>query len=266
MTFVDVSGLPHHTIHRMDHEIFDEIDAVVQMEPSEGADPELLGLLASIGIEKGKPFAPDERMQKILKDAAAIGAATARTLAARPRDEAFYWYPGKSYWSTPFVGGSQEFLANGARVLDSRTFFHFYATGITPAMAHAPVGVGSQYAVLYLDSEGQPFDGAETYSVTLPPNVPANDFWSFVVYDNQTRSMLQTDQRLPGVSSIGDDVQQNADGTYTIVFAPEAPDDPQSNWIQAIPGKGWNTVFRLYGPLEPWFDKTWRPGDAFPGE
>src|SRR5690606_32564505 len=138
----------------------------------------------------------------------------------------------------------------------------FYATGITPAMAREIVGVGSQYAMLYLDSEGLPFDGAKTYSVTLPPNIPAKDFWSFVVYDNQTRSMLQTDQRFPGVDSIGKSVQPNEDGSHTVWIGPEAPDGKESNWVQTIPGKGWNGVLRLYGPLEPWFDKTWRPADA----
>ena len=42
---------------------------------------------------------------------------------------------------------------------------------------------------------------------------------------------------------------------------PEAPKGKESNWVQTVPGKGWNTILRLYGPLEPWFDKTWRPGE-----
>jgi hypothetical protein len=261
MNFINVSGVFHNTIHRMDYGIFEEINAVVQAEPAEGQDPELLGLLASIGIKKGRPFKPDARMKKILTEAADVGAATVRTLAARPRDDSFYYYPGEGVWATPFPGGSHEFLEDGAVVLDGRAYFHFYATGITPAMTSKMVGKGSQYAVAYTDAGGKPLDGSKTYKVHLPPKVPAKDFWSFTLYDNQTRAMLQTDQQFPGVSSLDEDMQPNADGSFDVYFAPEAPPGKASNWIQTVPGKGWNMLFRLYGPLDPWFQKTWRPGD-----
>ena len=97
--------------------------------------------------------------------------------------------------------------------------------------------------------------------VRVPANVPAKKFWSFTVYDNQTRSMLQTDARFPAIGSNTEGVVQNEDGSYDIYFGPEAPKGKQSNWVQTIPGKGWNTIFRLYGPLEPWFEQTWRPGE-----
>jgi hypothetical protein len=261
MTFLNVSGKAFNTIHAMDFDLFEEVNAVVQAEPPEGQEPEILGLLASIGIEKGKPFRPDSRMRRILEEAADVGAATVRTLAARPRDDQFFYYPGRSNWVTPFVGGSYRFLVDGVRLLDARSFFFFYATGITPAMTMAPVGKGSQYAVAYMDSKGRPLDGGKAYKVHLPPNVPAKDFWSFVVYDNQTRSMLQTNQQFPSVSSAREGVQQNEDGSYDIYFGPKAPLGKKGNWIQTVPGKGWNMLFRLYGPLKPWFDKTWRPGD-----
>jgi hypothetical protein len=261
MNFINVSGVFHNTIHRMDYEIFEEINEVVQAEPAEGQNPELLGLLASIGIKKGKPFKPDARMKKILTEAADVGAVTVRALAARPREDMFYYYPGESVWATPFPGGSHEFIEDGAVVLDGRAYFHFYATGITPAMTSKMVGKGSQYAMAYTDAKGNTLDGGKTYKVHLPPNVPAKDFWSFTLYDNQTRAMLQTDQQFPGVSSLDKELQQNADGSYDVYFGPEAPAGKESNWIQTVPGKGWNMLFRLYGPLDPWFDKTWRPGD-----
>jgi len=261
MTFVNMSGKFQNTIHRMDYEIFEEVNDVVQREPTGGGNPEVLGLLASIGIQKGREFNPDARMKKILTEAADVGAATVRTLAARPREEAFYFYPGESYWNTPFVGGSHEFLDNDVRLLDARSYFFFYATGITPAMTAEMIGKGSQYAVTYVDSSGNALDGSKTYRVHLPPDVPAADFWSFTLYDNQTRSMLQTDQQFPGIDSNMRDLQQNADGSYDIYVAPTAPEGKESNWVQSAPNKGWNTVFRLYGPLQSWFDKTWRPGD-----
>ncbi len=123
------------------------------------------------------------------------------------------------------------------------------------------VGAGSQYAVAYLDSDGNPFDGSKTYKVNMPAPVPAKDFWSFTLYDNQTRSMLQTDQQFPGIDSMKNDLLKNADGSVDIYVGPKAPKGKESNWIQSAPGKGWNTLLRLYGPLEPWFDKTWMPGD-----
>ena len=261
MKFINVSGVFNNTIHRMDYGIFEEINEVVQAEPADSGDPELLGLLASIGIQKGKPFAPDARMKKILEEAADVGATTVRTLAARPRDDMFYFYPGESVWSTPFPGGSHEFLDNGARLLDARAYFHFYATGITPAMTAKMVGKGSQYAVAYSDANGNALDGSKTYKVHLPPNVPAKDFWSFTLYDNQTRAMLQTDQQFPGRASVDKGVMQNADGSYDMYFGPKPPTGKEGNWIQTVPGKGWNMLFRLYGPLQPWFDKTWRPND-----
>jgi hypothetical protein len=260
MTMVNVSGQPFCTIHRMDASLFDEVNDVVQAEPPDGQNPEILGMLASIGITKGASFSPDERMSAILADAADVAAATVRTLAARPRDEAYYFYPGDRVWQNPFIGGSHEFLADGARLLDARAYFHYYATGITPAMSKAHVGVGSQYAVAYLDADGEPLDGSRTYCVHLPPDVPAKDFWSFVVYDNQTRSMLQTDQQFPSISSARG-AEQNPDGSYDVYFGPQAPASGSANWIQTVPGRGWNMLFRLYGPLESWFDKTWLPGD-----
>jgi hypothetical protein len=261
MKFVNISGQFDNTIHRMDYGYWEELNNTIQAEPLEGLDVETRGLLASIGIKKGKDFKPDARMKKILIDAAMIGSVTARALTARPVDQRHYLYPGERVWTNPFIEGRYDFLLDGERLLDSRIYMHFYATGITPAMAVKNVGKGSQYAIAYLDKDGNPLDGSKTYKINLPKDVPAKDFWSFTLYDNQSRGMLQTDQRFPGVDSNKKGLKQNADGSFDVYFGPKAPEGQANNWIQTDPSKGWNTILRLYGPLDAFYDKTWKPGD-----
>jgi hypothetical protein len=258
--FIELSGKAFNTIHANDYSFFEEVNMAIQEEPEGSGDPELVGQLAAIGIQKGVPFEPDARMKKILTDAAVIGSAISRAHIFDTRDREAYLYEN-SYWKTAFVGGNHLFTyEDGGRRLDARTMFFYYATMITPAMAARVVGVGSQYALATVDSEGRALDGAKSYRLTLPANVPAKDFWSIVVYDNQTRSMLQTDQQFPSLNS-DRGVKANPDGSTDVYFGPEAPAGKESNWIQTIPGKGWNTVFRIYGPLEPWFEQNWKPGE-----
>jgi hypothetical protein len=260
--FINISGVPHNTVHANDYGFYEELNQLVQEEPNEATDPETLGLLASIGIEKGKPFTPDARMKKVLTEAAAVGNATARTLLVKPRDKANFYYPDGS-WRNPLLIGGYEFLQQpGVRSLDSRSNSFYYFTGSTPAMSMKMIGKGSQYAYTFVDSEGKPLDGAKTYKVHLPPNIPAKNFWSIILYDNQTRSELQTDQTYPSLGSQKKDLVINPDKSVDVWFGPTAPAGKEANWLQTLAGKGWNPMLRLYGPLEPWFEKTWRPSEV----
>jgi hypothetical protein len=258
--FMNFSGKQINTVHANNFKFFEELNAVIQYEPDDAFDPELVGLFASIGIKKGQPFGPDARMKKILTEAVATGNATARAISFAPRKESVYFYPDRR-WTSPFAGMSSEFLNNGERVLDDRIFFHYVATGITPAMAAPKVGSGSVYAFTARDAEGRYLDGGKTYKVTLPAPIPVNNFWSFMVYSGQHRSMLETDQKLAGLDSNNPSVKANDDASYTMWFGPSAPQGHEGNWIQTMPAKSYNVLLRLYGPLQPWFDKTWKPGD-----
>ena len=261
VNWVNVAMKDFNTLHAQDATFFDEVNITVQEEPNSAEDPEILGLLASIGIQKGKDFAPDARMQKILAEAAAVGTAAQRSILFRNRDEKVVIWPGSKSWEIGFAGGSHEFLNDGVSLINSRVRFHFYATGITPAMVKPPVGAGSQYVIGLRDAEGRALDGSKTYRIHIPPNVPAKQFWDITVYDNQTRSLLQTDNPYPGVTSIDSGTIQNVDGSYDVYIGPKPPSGDKVNWIQTVPGKGWNMLWRIYGPTQVWYDGGWRPSE-----
>lgn len=258
--FHNLSGKKFNTVHANDFKFFEELNAVIQYEPADAFDPEIVGQFAAIGIKKGQTFAPDARMRKLLTEGVAIGNAAARSISFSPRKKSAYFWVDRQ-WTSPFAGLSYEFLNNGERVLDDRIFFHYIATGITPAMAAPEVGTGSVYAFAATDSEGRYLDGGKTYKVDMPHPIPFNNFWSFMVYSGQHRSMLETDQKLAGLDSNKPSVKPNADGSYTMWFGPKPPQGHEGNWIQTVPGKSFNSLLRIYGPLQPWFDKTWKPGD-----
>jgi hypothetical protein len=268
MEWVTGSGVAYNTVHANDYTFYEHVDEVIQKEPLDAIDVETRGLLASIGIQKGKPFAPDARMKRILTDAVAIGNAAARTTVWHPRVdgtlEGLELYPGKnSKWMMGWVDKNVFFTGKDGKTMnhDARTHFHYVYTGVTPAMALTIAGAGSDYGIAYVDGNSRPFDGSKLYRLRLPPNPPAGDFWALTVYDNQTRSMLDTSQPSPTVGSQTKGIKANADGSYDIYFGPKAPEGFENNWIETIPGKGWFTVIRMYAPLEPWIDKTWRPGE-----
>jgi hypothetical protein len=279
--FIEGTGQSFNTIPPSDYGFFEMINENVQSQPATSYDVELAGQLAAIGIAHGKPFAPDERMKKILSDAAAVGQASGRALnwryAMQHPDWAYYegsqWgsmlWEGGAFFETPppiFEKGMFKPLPpTGARTLDSRTAFYYGYTLDSPGMIMRIPGVGSQYLMSFLDPSGEPFDGAKTYKVTLPKDVPAEAFWSFTLYDNQTRSMLQTPQKYPraGSQSYPSPAAEAAeDGSTTVYFGPTQPDGvARGNWIQTDPEKGWFTILRLYSPLPSFFDKTWRPSE-----
>lgn len=272
MEFISGTGKIFNTIHTNDYTFYEHLNHIIQEEPLEMIDPETRGLFASIGMEKGKEFAPDARMKKILTDAVAIGNAAARSIVWYPRTEGsvdnmdgIQTYPdSNSAWMMGWVDKNVFFNGKDGHTMnsDARVMFHYPYTAVTPAMAVKIPGKGSDYAITYVDTNKLPFDGTSTYKVHIPADPPAKDFWALTIYDTQTRSQLQTDQPYPSVGIQTEGIKKNGDGSYDFYFAPEAPEGFENNWLQTIPGKSWFVVLRLYGPLEPWFEKTWRPGEV----
>ena len=268
MEFISGSGVAFNTIHANNYLFYEHLNEWIQQEHIDMLDPETRGLFASIGIEKGKPFRPDERMKKILTDAVAIANAAARSIVWHPRTDGtmkgIKVYPGTdSAWLMAWVDKNVFFNGKDGKTMnsDARVMFHYPYTAVTPAMAVTKAGAGSDYGLAYVDSKKMPFDGSKTYKLNIPANPPAKDFWALTMYDNQTRSMLQTSQAFPTVGSQTEGLKQNEDGSYDIYFAPKPPKGFENNWLETVPGKGWFVGLRLYGPLEPWIEKTWRPGE-----
>jgi hypothetical protein len=193
-----------------------------------------------------------------------------------PRDPSWFYYPNSSWFNFLFVTGYRfetpipmitpegvkPLPETGYRTMDARSNFFYGVTGITPAMAMRLTNVGSQYLLALTDADKSYFDGSKTYKVTLPKGIPEANFWSFTVYDNMTRSMLDTPQRYPRAGSQSypsPAAEASPDGLTTIYFSPTQPKGvARGNWIQTDPKKGWFTILRLYSPLEPFFNKTWR--------
>ena len=259
--FVKATGKVINTIPANDFSFFEQLNEVVQYEPVESLDPSTRGLFAAIGIIKGKPFNPDQRMKTLLTDAVALGNATARSITFYPRTPGNYIYGEDSGWLMAYADKNTSFTYDGAYNTEAATWFYYNAIGVTPAMAVTRAGAGSDYGIIATDSKKQALDGAKTYKINLPKDVPAKAFWAITIYDTQTRSQLQTDQPYPTVGSQTKGIQQNADGSFDIYISPEAPEGKENNWLQSIPGKSWIAVLRLYGPEEPWIKQTWRPGE-----
>ncbi|MGH6761333.1 MAG: DUF1254 domain-containing protein [Phyllobacterium sp.] len=274
--FHEGSGKVMNTLPPNDWSYFELLNQVVQSEPTTALDVELMGPIAALGIVKGKPFAPDERMKKIMTDAVAVANAASRNVFINPRNPDWFYYEDSSWFNMLFESGFEfetpipeitaegvkPFPPTGYRQMDARTAFFYGVTGITPAMAMRLTGVGSQYLITARDADKNYFDGSKTYKVTLPKGIPQANFWSLTVYDNMTRSMLDTPQRYPRAGSQSypsPAAEADADGSTTIYFSPTQPDGVgRGNWIQTMPEKGWFVCLRLYSPLEPFFDKSWR--------
>jgi hypothetical protein len=228
---------------------------IINQEPVIERDRLMMGMLQPLGIEKGKPFNPDERQKQILIDAARTGEVMARTIGYEKRFEGVTVWPGKKWEISLFLKETNQEAPHHTE-LDERTSWFYEAVGVSVGMMGRTVGFGQVYLESSKDSTGQWLDGSKTYQLHVPTNAPVAQFWSFTVYDNETRCFVDTG--VPPDRSSRDKIVKNDDGSVDLYFGPQAPaGKPESNWIKTIPGKGWFTYFRLYGPTQPYFDRSW---------
>ena len=250
--FTDVKDVEYDSTIRYDASFFQSLDRVVQHEPWIERDRAMIDLLRSIGIEKGKPFAPDESTRAILT--AAIG--EAKVLLERRYDAGFPVFYQGTHWTMPALpeaieGQGTTYANRDKYAVDGRGLGYTYAY-----ISIKRLGAGQFYLISLRDKDGQPYDGGKTYRLRVPRDVPVAQYWSVTAYDRQTHALIKNMSRASRSSQIPE-MQKNADGSIDVYFGPKAPAGKDSNWIPTDPQRGFELMFRAYGPKRAFFDKVW---------
>ena len=261
--FVDMWGKPFDMMHPTTDGFWEFLHKVYSKETIVRPEDKLLiGLMHTIGIVPGESFEPDEHSKKLLDEAAIVGNFMMKNLAFNsPHKQNFIVYPGYSNWEFLFQTSNPSFVdEQGIPLIDQRNTFVHQAATTSDGMTLKNVGVGSQYIITFRDGTGEWLDGSNLYNLHLPADVPVVNFWSAIVYDVETRSMLKNGvQPTPGLNSLdADNYIQNSDGSYDLYFGPEPPEGYESNWIKTNEDDGFFIYFRFYGPTEAFFDKSWQ--------
>jgi len=254
-----IDAYPHKwdTLPKYDLSFYQLIAEVINEEPVQPRDLAMMGLLASLGIEKGKPFTPDERTRKIL------------TAAVQEAHEYLQWmfekhsfrkyFPDRQ-WSVFNLPREQArtgwpFMTTNRMLVDLRANVYHFVT----FMPKKP-GAAAAVAVTLYDAAGQPLDGQTTYRLRVPEKMPARDFWSVIAYSFATHGFIKGAQRVGISSLILDQVDRNTDGSVDIYFSPQPPPGHERNWIQT--GERFWVGLRLYGPKKlALLTKCWSIGD-----
>jgi hypothetical protein len=272
MQYPDASEVPVNMLPISDGTAFDQLKLLVDSEGDNLADADWRGMLASIGIVKGQPFNPDARARAILDLAAKTAYKTSRVIGF---EEAVggrsYLVYSDRHWVNPVADGTPSNPGGGVDLawnrtagryldLDARIWFFTNYYSISPGMISQVPGKGAKYMIGFTDSSGAPLVGEASYRLTLPPNIPAANFWSLTLYDAENASGLANGQPFPSLGS-RDQPAQNADGSTYLYLGPKAPPGKAGNWLATVPGKGYFAILRLYSPTEAAIDKSWKPGD-----
>jgi hypothetical protein len=261
--FVDGYPKPFHSLPVYDASWFRELAAMVNEEPVRERDKVMMGMLASIGIERGKKFDPDAKTQKALDAALMDARRIMQHYFETPGLALTPWWP-QSQWGGPSPGTMRvanafTFETDDALWIDARAGGVFYWATFLPKK----LGGGTFYLMALRDSAGRLFDGKSTYRLRVPAEVPAREFWSAILYDMDTKAFTcvgpcDTAGNGVGMSSFDKPMmKRNGDGSVDLYFGPEAPAGFEKNWITSA-GKDFFLIFRLYGPEKPLFERTWR--------
>ena len=243
-------------------EYWEKLAGYVQDEVVQERDRAHMGMASLIGIEKGKSFAPDDPMRATLQEAVVVGRAMAATLVFDSELSRARAYEDRK-WEYCFLTDSPSFDAKSHLELYERTAFAHQAMTGAFAMVLELRGKGSKYIAAFRGADGEHLDGARNYRLSLPADVPAEEFWSVAVYDPATRSLLDNGDPVSARNSKMS-LNTNDDGSTDMFIGPDSPAGKENNWIRTIPGKGFFVYLRFYGPHESFYDKTWRPGDLTP--
>jgi hypothetical protein len=240
---------------------WEKLKKVLDEEPISPKYPGMYALLAALGMEKGKPFNPDDRMKGILERAAKTGRNQMLVSAfASNRPDRFAWPDRKWEWAglVPNVGNFQTPMGFD---MEARDRWFAQAIVTSPAMFKRTEGAGSLYWLGARDSSGAYLDGGKSYKLTMPQPVPFKLFWSVTAYDAQTRSEVQTDQDKAALRSLFELKDVSKTQPTELYFGPTAPAGHENQWIKTAPGRGWFAYIRIYGPEAAAFDGSWKPGD-----
>lgn len=262
-TWLDVTGKVQDTtpVAWEDNiEFWQVLHTTVEIEPPYSGYHNYYGELAALGIEKGKPFELDARMTRILEEAAKVGNAQMRVQSfGDRRPDRMVWNDRQWQWaSLRFEDG--DFNTADRLDTEAREKWFYQAVGASPAMFRRDTHAGSLYWLGLRDKTSAYLDGGKNYKLSVPLPVPGKLFWSVTVYDTNSRSQIQTAQKKAALRSLFE-LKDVKGGSADLFFGPAAPAGKDEQWIQTIPGKGWFTYFRIYGPEKLAFDGTWRPGD-----
>ncbi|MEW6996981.1 DUF1254 domain-containing protein [Colwelliaceae bacterium BS250] len=235
-------------------EYWNRLKWIIDQEPMHDRDGFMYAFLKDLGIEKGKPFTPSKKMTDMLTEATFVGEAMTKDIDWSGNLEAGFYADGTNWRNAIAVSTTQRQPTHFE--LDERAAWFYEALTSSKGMKSTTPGVGSAYLGGYKDSDGEWLDGAQSYKLNIPANVPAKRFWSVTVYDNATRYLIQNEQVIADKSSVMD-LDKNSDGSIDIYFGPKAPKGHEKNWIPTNPGEGWFSYFRLYGPTQEHFDRKW---------
>ncbi len=259
MEFPNASATPADMLYPSDGSAFAMLSRFIDHEYVDPVDMEMRGVLATLGIEKGKPFAPDARMRALLDAGAKTAFRMAHTIDYAPLanvPNALWWSDRR--WANVFPGNA-TFTAPTFNYIDPRTGFFTVAYSTSPGMAANIENVGAKYPVTFVDADGEFLDGARSYKLNLPKGIPAALFWSVTVYDPVTGSGLDNGQPFPSLNTM-DRPTTNADGSTDVYFGPTSPGEGK-NWLRTLPDQGFFVILRLYGPTKAFFEKRWQPSD-----